>query len=348
MSDLAGYPSPTPELLLGSRPSGAGPFPISLARVPEHERPNMFREVFGRLGLRYEIKPSDDIPFEADLTLQPLRGLQFLLGRWQGSADRSSRDMLADGTDDDIGLIVNLGGPYLLSQGGQEIVLGDGDATLVSLADPCSFTHRPPGGMLALRCPRAQFSPLVAGLNDRHLRRIPCETQALRLLTDYIGVARNEQTIASGELQQLVVAHLRDLMALAIGATRDAAEAAQDRGLRAARLASIKQDIAENLDQDDLSVATLAVRHRCTPRFIQRLFETEGTTFTEYVLAQRLALAHRILTDPRRAGDKISAVAYDCGFGDVSYFNRVFRRRYDQAPSDVRAQSRQGGPVILM
>jgi AraC-like DNA-binding protein len=308
----------------------------------------MFREVCGRLGLRYEIGPSDDIPFEADLTLQPLRGLQFLLGRWQGSASRGSRDMLADGTDDDIGLIVNLGGSYLISQGGQDIVLGDGEATLLSLADPCSFTHRPPGGMLALRCPRAPFAPLVAGLNDRRLRRIPRDSQALRLLTDYVGIARNDQTIASGDLQQLVVAHIRDLMALAIGATRDAAEVAHDRGLRAARLASIKQDIAGSLDQDDLSVATLAVRHRCTPRFIQRLFETEGTTFTEYVLAQRLALAHRMLTDPRRAGDKISAVAYDCGFGDVSYFNRVFRRRYDMAPSDLRAQSRPARAVILM
>jgi AraC-like DNA-binding protein len=34
-------------------------------------------------------------------------------------------------------------------------------------------------------------------------------------------------------------------------------------------------------------------------------------------------------------------IAYDCGFGDVSYFNRVFRRRYGAAPSDVRAQARQ-------
>jgi AraC-like DNA-binding protein len=88
-------------------------------------------------------------------------------------------------------------------------------------------------------------------------------------------------------------------------------------------------------------VAALAARHRCTERFVQRLFEMEGTTFTEYVLAQRLARAHRMLSDPRRDGEKISTVAYDCGFGDVSYFNRVFRRRYGIAPSDVRAQARQ-------
>ena len=63
----------------------------------------------------------------------------------------------------------------------------------------------------------------------------------------------------------------------------------------------------------------------------------EGTSFTEYVLKQRLARARRLLSDPRREGEKISVIAWDSGFGDVSYFNRAFRRRYGLAPSDVRA-----------
>jgi AraC-like DNA-binding protein len=138
-----------------------------------------------------------------------------------------------------------------------------------------------------------------------------------------------------------MVAHLYDLMAVALGATRDAAEVARDGGVRAARLYAIKQDIARSLDQPGLSVAALANRYRCTPRSLQRLFETEGTTLTEYVLLQRLARAHRLLVDPRRVGEKISAIAFDCGFGDVSYFNRVFRRHYGAAPSDVRAQAQQ-------
>jgi len=88
-------------------------------------------------------------------------------------------------------------------------------------------------------------------------------------------------------------------------------------------------------------VAALAVRHGCTPRFIQRLFEFEGTSLTDYLLAERLALAHRMLTDPRRDGDKISAIALDAGFGDLSYFNRVFRRRYGDTPSGVRELARR-------
>ena len=35
----------------------------------------------------------------------------------------------------------------------------------------------------------------------------------------------------------------------------------------------------------------------------------------------------------------VSSIAYDVGFGDLSYFNRTFRRRFDVTPSQVRAQA---------
>ena len=76
-----------------------------------------------------------------------------------------------------------------------------------------------------------------------------------------------------------------------------------------------------------------------------RRTEHEGTSFTDYVLAQRLACAHRLLTDPRHATEKISAIALDAGFGDLSYFNRMFRRRYGETPSGVRGLRWGGGAV---
>jgi transcriptional regulator GlxA family with amidase domain len=67
------------------------------------------------------------------------------------------------------------------------------------------------------------------------------------------------------------------------------------------------------------------------------LFAGEETTFTEFVLRERLALARRILIDPRFAGHTISAIAFESGFGDLSYFNHAFRRHYGATPSDIRA-----------
>jgi len=130
-------------------------------------------------------------------------------------------------------------------------------------------------------------------------------------------------------------------VSLTLGATRDGTQAATERGARAARLHAIKGDIADNVSSADLSVTTIAARHRLPVRYVQRLFETEGISFTQFVLEQRLARARQILIDPRLAHYKMSMVAIEAGFSNMSYFYETFRRRYAASPSDVRAQARR-------
>lgn len=338
MLDLIRHPSITPV------PGASGGLRFSLDGVPEREKPFMTREFFGRSLVKYDVECSPDARCDIDVTLQMMPGLLMMSGRGHGFCNKRTREMVAADASDDIGLIVNLSGARQATQGRKQFVLGDGEAVLVSHADLYSFVHRPPGDIQVLRVPRAPLAPLVTGVDDLCFRRIPGGTPALRFLLDYVKMAGHDQRVTRPELQHLFVEHVYDLMAVAIGATRDAAEMARGRGLRAARLHAIKQDIARDLDQPDLSVGALASRHRCTARFVQRLFEDEGTTFTDYVLQQRLACAHRLLTDPRHADQKIVAIALDAGFGDVSYFNRAFRKRYGETPSGVRyrCDSRHG------
>ncbi len=47
-----------------------------------------------------------------------------------------------------------------------------------------------------------------------------------------------------------------------------------------------------------------------------------------------------MLTDLRFTDRTVSSVAFEAGFGDLSYFNRAFRRLYGATPSDVRAKAR--------
>ena len=76
-----------------------------------------------------------------------------------------------------------------------------------------------------------------------------------------------------------------------------------------------------------------------TPRYVQKLFAGEGTTFSRYVLERRLDAAHAALSEPapREGGARrsVSATAFDAGFGDLSYFIRTFRRRFGVPPSQV-------------
>jgi AraC-like DNA-binding protein len=138
----------------------------------------------------------------------------------------------------------------------------------------------------------------------------------------------------------LAATHIQDLVALSIGATRDAAAIAKGRGLRAARLKAIKADIVSNLGHHGLNVGAVALRQGVTSRYVQMLFEGEGRTFSSFVLEQRLARSHRLLTDPHYADWTVSAVAFEAGFGDLSYFHRTFRRLYGATPADIRRDAR--------
>ena len=173
------------------------------------------------------------------------------------------------------------------------------------------------------------------------LRLIPAPAPALRLLTRYLRIVAGGPVPSSAQLTDAVVTHLHDLMALSLSASAAGPGAlpACDPGARAARLAAIKADVGRHLTDSSLGVAALAARHGITPRYLHKLFEDDAMTYSQYVLDQRLALAYRRLRSPRSAARTVSSIAHDTGFGDLSYFNRAFRRRYGITPSGARGRS---------
>jgi AraC-like DNA-binding protein len=71
------------------------------------------------------------------------------------------------------------------------------------------------------------------------------------------------------------------------------------------------------------------------------LFEEEGSSFSSFVLAERLLRVRRMLVDRRYANLNIAQIAHENGFGDLSSFNRVFRRHFGATPSDFREAARR-------
>jgi AraC-like DNA-binding protein len=179
----------------------------------------------------------------------------------------------------------------------------------------------------------------VPNVEDSLIRPIPRDAEALSLLISYIEVLEARRTPPTVEIMRAVVLHIYDLIALTIGATRDVTALAEGRGGRAAKLHAIKSDIVANLSHPNLTIRSLAMRHKLTPRYIQRLFESEGLTFTQFVTGRRLNHAYRALIDPRFANHDMSAIAFEAGFGDLSYFYRTFRRCYGLTPSDLRKEA---------
>jgi AraC-like DNA-binding protein len=314
---------------------------FSTDTLPERDRIAIWNEVYGRYILSARFDAIDGVPFAQSATLRSLPGLS--LASMSCSAFRGwrTRSMLTDG-DERLRIVINVAGTGKFQQLGREAVLGPHDAVLLSNTEDV-FTHYPDypdvNRAMAIAVPRQALAPVLGNPDNMLCQMLP-RSEVLRLLVSYVQ-STNALSLDSPGLGQAFANHLQDLMALAIGANRDGEELARGRGLRAARLAAIKVDIGRSLGRRDLSISALAQRHGVTSRYIQKLFESDGTTFTEYLVEQRLLEARRLLGDPAFADHGIGDIALRAGFGDLPYFTRSFRRRFGITPSDAREQARR-------
>jgi AraC-like DNA-binding protein len=300
----------------------------------------MWRETFGLQVARVDVQTLDPANFHADIRVRPLPTVTLSRSLFGGRCSvLRTPELLSDG-DDGVDLVIALDGRFDVRFGSDEAVVLPGQAILMP-------HHRAGGGYVqpgsrscSLRMDRDVARQVVPDLDAAVLRLTSADDPALALLRGYCDELMSLPEALPAPTASLAGSHLQELMAHVLR-NRNAIDIANGSGVRAARLRSVKEDIAKRLDHPDLSVATIAALHHCTARYLQKLFEQEGTTFTEYVLAQRLARAHRLLTDPRHAHEKIGNVALDVGFTTVSYFNRVFRQRYGASPSDLRAAAQE-------
>jgi AraC-like DNA-binding protein len=291
-----------------------------------------FREEYGRRLYNIDVDPKPDAPFRLDVTTRLLPDVA--ISQSVGSSRRTSHH--GDGSDDFIFQFV-LSGHLSIQVGGEAHEITPGMAGIGRRGAAAILDIPAEARLVGIRLRRKLIEPLVGNFSELRGLAVLQDSQALRLLLAYVRTLDTEDAIETPEARYLVSTHIHDLVALAYGATRDAGTVIAERGKRAARLAAVKADILDNLASPRLSVATLAARHGVTPRYIHMLFEAEGVTYSEFVLGHRLLRAHRMLSDPRFVGMPLNSIALQVGFGDLSYFNRTFRRRFGASPSQVRA-----------
>ncbi len=317
------------------QPAAIDPVRFSIDGLPPRERAAALRGLYERHIAHFE--PLSDGSAHVTVSKRFLPSVHVLAGTLGGLRQFGTRP--ATGAGDAVFLTVNLNGESIARQKGREINLRSGDAVFFAAETGVAFIRPTPVEFVGIRVPGKTLAPLLGEPGDDAMRVISGATRSLRLLVGYLRALDSEAALESPDLGQAVAAHICDLIALSVGANRDAIDVAEQRGARAARLQAIKTDIVRNLGDCALGVSEIALRHGMTPRYVQKLFASEGVTFSEYVLERRLALARRLLTDLHLAHRSVTSIAYDAGFADLSYFNRTFRRRFDATPTEVRAHA---------
>jgi AraC-like DNA-binding protein len=313
------------------------------AALDDRARFTLCRDVMTSTYCPLDMYRPEDRPFSLRFEYSQLGDIG--LGMLEGTVNRLHRMPchVAASQNDDFVLAVNRGRSHLaVSHVRQEHTLKPGMALLLNNSEPGQVRGAAENCWMPISVSHRRLLQLVRNAEDLLGQPIDENQVALRHLRGYIGLLLGPDGIADDPpLIAHIGATLADLIALALGARGDAAQLAASRGLPAARLSAIKADIAAHLCDQGLTVGSVAARQGITPRYVQMLFEAEGTTFSQHVLGRRLALAHRLLTDPHHAGSTVTAIALEAGFGDLSSFNHAFRRRYGASPSEVRAAARR-------
>lgn len=314
-----------------------GVFRFSTDDLPERDRLPIWREVFGRAVIKADIEPLGDSPFLSESCVH-LPDVTIRSSSASAAVVRRTAALVADG-DDNFVLAIISRGQLMAAQGNREVLLDRGGAFLWSNAATGISRNPTTRDLVTLTLTRRSLSAAVKDLEHAVMRLIPPSAEALRLLSGYVDILLSGQAPIAPDLLALSASHIHDLAALALGATRDAAAIARNGGLRAARLQAVKADILANLARPNLTVGAVAIRQGISPRYIRALFDSEQMTFTDFVRERRLRLAYRMLSSVELAGRNISAIAFDCGFGDLSHFNATFRSRFGATPGDIRAKA---------
>ena len=87
-----------------------------------------------------------------------------------------------------------------------------------------------------------------------------------------------------------------------------------------------------------LTVEAIAQTANLSTRSLMRLFRKQvGTSVVDFILRRRVARARRLL---QQEGRTCAEIAFECGFGSVQHFNRIFRRLEKASPTEWRAASK--------
>jgi AraC-like DNA-binding protein len=313
----------------------AYPLRFSTDMLPERERFSALQEEFARRMLAKDLIYHGAGCPRMELTFIPLGPVAASTLASTPVGFSRQNHHLKDSTDDFHLDIVETGVIHF-AQAGEECVYHPGSAYFIDRSRPAHGLGPYGGCVRGITVQAAALKTMVAHPEDlagRPIRPGP----ALRLLDGYLQSLTSCNELPPPEMTQVVGGHLVDLLAAVLGPTAEAAEAVAKRGLKAARVREIRAEIARRCRDPGFDLDNVVRTLGLSRRYVQQLMQESGQSFTDHLAERRLELAFALLNDVNRRHRTITDVAFASGFNDVSHFNRMFRRRFGDTPSGVRA-----------
>ena len=137
-------------------------------------------------------------------------------------------------------------------------------------------------------------------------------------------------TSAEGEYRAVGSAILKQLLLKAV-------ETVDENALPARMVEALDKYIRDNAG-DDISNTEIGAIFGYHPFYISKVLkDRKGTTLRQYIIAYRLKLAKKLLSESAKS---VNEVAEECGFNDPSYFTKTFKNVVGMTPKDYRNLSK--------
>lgn len=109
------------------------------------------------------------------------------------------------------------------------------------------------------------------------------------------------------------------------------------------RVLKVKNYINENY-MYEIKLETLADIANMSQSAFSRFFKLHtGRTLSDYIIDTRLGYATRMLLDTQ---DSIANISFNCGYNNLSNFNRLFKRKKGCSPSEFREKYRKTRIIV--
>lgn len=267
-------------------------------------------------------------------TLEHQHSDTYQLIRWWGEAEVLTRTA-ADIRRHPHGayeLLLPVRGEVILEQDRREATITPAVMALTSLDTATDLRHGDDFSSVAFVIPRDRIEARVPTLP--HAGTVLDATSGLgRIVVDVVSSLRRERYELTGSQFDAIADRIVDLVALAYNA--DTAAPSVD--VQEALVTAIRRFVRENAHDPNLTGAVVATRLGWSLRHVQAQLQRSGTTPSDLIREERLALARLRLQDRGWSHQSVTQVAYSSGFGDLSTFSNAYRRAFGERPSDTRS-----------
>lgn len=209
---------------------------------------------------------------------------------------------------------------------------------VVDAAEPYNLAYRQAGGNVrtfSFRIPKSLLTPLLPEPEKSLGVRVAPDTAMGALAVDFLGSLALRSDNIPVAAQPAMARMAADLIALSLNPQENHSASVLE-SKRKALLHSILAYIDQNSINPGLGVELVCRRFGLSARTLHRLFEAEGLTFAQVVTIRRLRRCAETMCD--HPDVSIASIAFANGFGDLSSFNRQFRKHFDLAPREYRGK----------